>query len=154
MPSSSSRQGGFAIFSALFIVVFLALLSAGIATISTVSNVASAGDIQGVQARQAARAGLEWGLNKAWNQDAAVCSATGITTYFPDKVFGNMTVTLRCQTSALTEDGSASGTAYDVTAWACNFPDATSGTDKCPGLPAAQASPGYVERKVYALIKR
>ncbi len=53
---------GFAIVSAIFILVVLAALGAFIVNVSTSQHVGSALDIQGVRAYQAARAGVEWGI--------------------------------------------------------------------------------------------
>jgi len=56
------RLRGFAIVSAIFILVVLAALGAFIVNISTSQQIGSALDVQGVRAYQAARAGIEWGL--------------------------------------------------------------------------------------------
>lgn len=151
MRPERSRQGGFAIFSALFIIVFLALLSAAIATIATGAHQGSAARIQGAQAQQAARAGLEWGLHKAWNGDAAVCSSAGSSSNFATPLQGGMAVTIHCRSTVQAESGTPH-TAYAVTAWACNTPDSATGA--CPGSNANLATGTYVERKAFALIER
>jgi len=56
------RLHGFAILSAIFILVVLAALGAFILNVSTNQQIGSALDVQGVRAYQAARAGIEWGL--------------------------------------------------------------------------------------------
>ena len=53
---------GFAIVSAIFILVVLGALGAFIVNVSTNQQIGSALDIQGVRAYQAARAGVEWGI--------------------------------------------------------------------------------------------
>jgi len=55
-------QRGFAIVSAIFILVVLAGLGAAMLTISTAQQLGSALDVQGSRAYLAARAGLEWSL--------------------------------------------------------------------------------------------
>lgn len=144
------QQRGFAIFSALFILVFMALLSGAIAALSANTQMASAADITGVQARQAARAGSEWGLNRAWNADGAVCSSAGIYTNFSAPLFGGMAVTIHCQSNAVNEVPAR--TTYAVTAWACNQAHPT--TARCPGSASQIASPTYVERKIFTMIER
>lgn len=62
MRSELNRIRGFAIVSAIFILVVLAALGAFIVNISTSQQIGSAIDVQGVRAYQAARAGIEWGL--------------------------------------------------------------------------------------------
>lgn len=57
-----NRLRGFAILSAIFILVVLAALGAFILNISSGQQVGSALDVQGVRAYQAARAGIEWGV--------------------------------------------------------------------------------------------
>lgn len=144
------KQGGFAIFSALFILVFMALLSGAIATLSANSQMGSAADITGVQARQAARAGSEWGMNKAWNADVSACSSGGTYSNFSASLFGGMAVTVLCQSADVNEVPAR--TAYSVTAWACNQPHPSSG--RCPGSASQIASSTYVERKIFAMIER
>jgi MSHA biogenesis protein MshP len=54
------RPNGFAIVSALFLIVALAALGAAIMHFTSVQQVAGAQDIQGARALAAARAGTEW----------------------------------------------------------------------------------------------
>jgi MSHA biogenesis protein MshP len=58
------RAGGFAIVSAIFILVVLAALAGFIVSVTTTQNLTFAQDIQGARAYQAARAGTEWGIAK------------------------------------------------------------------------------------------
>lgn len=139
-----------AIFSALFIVVFMALLSGAVATLSANAHRSSAADMVGVQAMQAARAGSEWGLNRAWNNDAAVCTTAGAYSNFAAPLFGGMSVTVHCLRS--TVDEIPVRTAFAVTAWACNLPD--SATGRCPGSSVQIGGANYVERKVFAMVER
>lgn len=54
-------QRGFALASAIFILVVLAALAVGITVLTTQSQTDFARDLQGARAYQAARAGLDWG---------------------------------------------------------------------------------------------
>ena len=58
-------QRGFAIVSAIFLLVALAALGGFIATVSTTQHIGSAQDFQGTQVYYAARSGAEWGLYQA-----------------------------------------------------------------------------------------
>ena len=62
MKIHAQRMQGFAIVTAIFILVVLAALGAFIVSISTNQQTSAALDIQGVRAYQAARAGVEWGV--------------------------------------------------------------------------------------------
>ncbi len=53
---------GFALPSAIFLLVILAALGAFILTVSTTQHAGAALDVAGARAYQAARAGVEWGL--------------------------------------------------------------------------------------------
>lgn len=58
----SCCQRGFALASAIFLLVILAALGAFMLTFSTTQHTAAALDIQGSRAYQASRAGIEWGV--------------------------------------------------------------------------------------------
>jgi MSHA biogenesis protein MshP len=158
MSSITGRVRGFAIVSAIFILVVLAALGAFIVSISTSQQVGSALDVQGVRAYQAARAGIEWGLYKvqstpAYNfsygpgpgpvgtaaPDARACPASP-TSFIPAATtLAGFTVTVRC---TATPDANSGPTIYSLVSTACNQPDA----GECPNASA----PGslYVERRL------
>ena len=56
------RQTGFALLTAIFILVVLAGLGAAIMTVSSNQQIGSAIDVQGARAYLAARAGVDWAL--------------------------------------------------------------------------------------------
>ena len=56
------RERGFAIISAIFLLVVLAGLAAYLVNVSTTQSINSAQDVDGSRAYHAARAGTEWGL--------------------------------------------------------------------------------------------
>lgn len=58
------RARGFAIVSAIFILVVLAALAGFIVSVTSTQNLTFAQDIQGARAYQAARAGTEWGIQQ------------------------------------------------------------------------------------------
>lgn len=131
---------GFAILSAIFILVVLASLGAFVVTISTNQQVGSALDIQGARAYQAARAGLEWGLYRQLRAG----SCAGASSFVPGAAsLSGFTVTVTC--TAVPDPGGFSGpTVYSVDAVACNQPNAAE--PLCPNT----VNPGtqYVERRL------
>ena len=152
-PSFPRRpQKGFAILSAIFILVVLASLGAYVMTISSAHHIGSALDVEGSRALQAARAGMDWGIASAVNTPTtfgtggdcktglrSVNLTTGAGGDFA-ALSGN-TVTVTCSGTSYT-DGANSLYSYALTATACNQPNAGA----CPNT----ATPGinYVERRL------
>lgn len=126
---------GFAILSAIFILVVLAVLGAFILSISSQQQIGSALDVQGVRAYQAARAGIEWGLHQQLRSGS--CAAN--TSFSPAAAtLAGFTVTVTCV--ATPDPGGFGGpTLHAITSTACN--DAT-----CPNT----TNPGnlYIERRL------
>jgi len=65
------RAGGFSLVSALFILVVLAALAAGLVNVAVMQHASGALDLQGVRAYQAARAGIEWGAYRILDPESA-----------------------------------------------------------------------------------
>lgn len=135
---------GFAIVSAIFILVVLAALGAFILNISSSQQIGSALDVQGVRAYQAARAGIEWGLYQQLPLQRvnlptyATCApAFASSGTFP--LFG-FTVTVTC--NAVGDGVNGGPTVYSVTSTACSEPNA--GT--CPNT--TNPGPLYIERRL------
>jgi MSHA biogenesis protein MshP len=141
-------QRGFAMVTAIFILIVLAALGAFIATVSSNQQIGAALDVQGAQAYQAARAGVEWGLYQVIKGSAAACGSTGTEVdVSAAPSLAGMTVTVKC--TQVSADEAGLGALYNVTSWACNTPGAS--TPKCPGNVGGL---GYVERKITALAER
>ncbi|OHC69276.1 MAG: hypothetical protein A3H93_07785 [Rhodocyclales bacterium RIFCSPLOWO2_02_FULL_63_24] len=151
MRLALKKLRGFAIVSAIFILVVLAALGAFILNISTSQHIGSALDVQGVRAYQAARAGLEWGLYQvqataAYNfgytstdPNTRTCPAA-TTSFVPAAAtLAGFTVTVEC---AATADASSGPTVYSITATACNQPNAGA----CPNTVSPNSL--YVERRL------
>ncbi len=126
---SANRQRGFAIISALFILVALAMLSRFIVQLSTMQQIGSVLDLKGAQAYQAAAAGIEVGLAGA---SAGACP--GSNSFAVD----SMMVTVTCASTPAAEAGVAS-TLYVLRSTAC------SSAAMCPG---DARDPNYVERRL------
>lgn len=137
--SPKRPEHGFALLSAIFLLVVLTALGGFIATVSTSQHAASALDILSARAYQAARAGTEWGLHRALMdsaQPSTACSAVGVSTDLGQ--IDSMTVSVSCSHSLITESG-ANTYIYTITATACNRPNCAT---------ADPASPNYVERVI------
>lgn len=127
---------GFAILTAIFILVVLAVLGAFILNVSSSQQIGSALDVQGVRAYQAARAGIEWGAYRQMRD--GVCAAA--TNFVPAAAtLAGFTVSVTCVATA---DANGGPTVYTVTATACNQP----AVGACPNTAAAGAL--YVERRL------
>ncbi|MHB1427692.1 MAG: hypothetical protein ACYC5U_06575 [Rhodocyclaceae bacterium] len=136
MSSPARKCGGFAIFSAIFILVVLATLGAFILSISSGQQLGSALDVEGARAYQAARAGIEWGLYQQM-QGGVACPAGN---FVPGAAtLAGFTVSVSC---VAVVDAHGGPTVRTLTATACNQP----ATGACPNT----ANPGalYVERRL------
>ena len=139
MRSGTQGMRGFALVSAIFILVVLAALGAFIVNISTSQQIGSALDVQGVRAYQAARAGIEWGLYR--QLQAGSCA--GATSFSPTaSTMAGFTVTVVCTDTA---DGSSNPVihSYAVQATACNQPNAAE-----PMCPNTAPNSLYIERRL------
>ncbi|MDP1607261.1 MAG: hypothetical protein Q8L93_11605 [Rhodocyclaceae bacterium] len=156
---------GFAIVSAIFILVVLATLGAFILSVSSSQQIGSALDVQGVRAYQAARAGIEWGLYQVQaapaynfsygpgpgpvgtaNPNDRACPAS-LTSFAPAAVtLTGFTVTVTCDRSMQAVSGEPY--VFTVTSTACSEPLAgwTATTVACPNT----TNPGnlYIERRL------
>lgn len=160
------RPSGFALVSAIFILVVLAVLGAFILSVSSSQHMGSALDIQGVRAFQAARAGIEWGLYQA-NATAAynfsygtpavavgnaspnnrVCPAATASFVPPAATLAGFVVTVTC--IATPDPGGNGGpTVYRITSTACSEPVAgwAANTVACPNT--GNHGPLYAERRM------
>lgn len=117
MWTTRLKPQGFALPSAIFILVILAALGAYAVKTSSSQHLALALDFQGARAFQAARAGADWGIYQAVNDSTgspacgAACSTAACTRTFlpaPDASalpgdLGAYTVTVACTCTAYCE---------------------------------------------------
>lgn len=134
-PACFRSQSGFALPTAIFLVVILAALGAYMVTLSRTSHFSSALDVHSTRAYQAARAGIEWA---AWQVivppgPATPCPASPSTVTLA-AVLAAFTVTVECRRSDIT-DGAATVSVYQIRS------TATAG---------AVGEPDYVERRIEA----
>jgi MSHA biogenesis protein MshP len=146
-PTSQGRtDGGFALVSAIFLLVVLAGLAAFIVQISTQQQIGASADIQGVRAYQVARAGAEWGLHNHLRNSA--CPA--ISSFALGGNLAGFTVSVRCQGAASNDENGTTLTFRRIVATACNQP-----TGVAPGsCPNPTPGANYVEREVAVVAGR
>lgn len=166
MKSFNRTAKGFAIITAIFILVVLAVLGSFIVNISTSQHIGSAIDVQGVRAYQAARAGIEWGLYKV-TQDtnyATMTSIPALTTNtltwcssvtasnpsiasfgFTASSLNTLTVTVECYA---TKDGNLGPWIFNIKSTSCNQP-VTGWTATKPACPNTTNPKNiYIERSL------
>ena len=140
-----SRQGGFVLASAIFLLVIMAALAAFIVQVSVSSNVASGQDVQGIRAYQAARLGIEAGLYSV--QRSGACPAA--TTLAGVAGLNGFRVTWTCAANGFVENNT-SKTIWQITATACS----TAGA-QCPSVINAELQGhDYVERQLTVVTER
>lgn len=131
------RQRGFALASAVFLLVILAALGAAMVNFASVQHASSSLDIQGSRAYQAARAGIEWGLYQGMRNS----SCTTPNSFAPPApTLSAFRVTVTCA-STVAGNISTFQTVETLTATACNQPSGGACPNASPGA-------GYVQRVV------
>jgi len=143
-------QAGFALPSAIFLIVVLAALGAIVVTVAGLQHTSSARDVMGSKAFQAARAGIEWGAYKVLQQGSPGACPAPISIPMPAGTdLTGLTVNVTCaRTTADEGSRTAPGNPlefYVITATACNQP-------ACPNT--TNPGPAYVERQLQATIGR
>ncbi|HEV7913920.1 MAG TPA: hypothetical protein VGP22_09140, partial [Albitalea sp.] len=109
------KQRGFAIASAVFLVVVLALLGTMIVSLSVNQQVGSARDLAGTQAYYAAKAGIDWGVYRVLQ--GGTCAATS-TSGLGGSATG-FSVQLACTAFPVaTDEAGVNVTVYQITATA------------------------------------
>lgn len=139
--TACKRSRGFALATAVFILVILAAVAAFLLSLSNLEQGRGTLDVQGAKAYQAARAGVEWGAYRVLRDNS--CAAS--TSFALPAGLSEFTVTVQCSDTAYDESGST-GHVYLITATACNQPSGAS----CPGL----RGQFYVERQLQATVDR
>lgn len=140
MRMTARRLRGFAIVSAIFILVVLAALGAFILSISTSQQIGSAQDVQGVRAYHAARAGIEWGMYRQLRDGSCPGAATPTSFTPAAAMLSGFTVTVLCDAAA---DANGGPTLYTVQSTACSEPNAAE--PRCPNTAGGNL---YVERRL------
>jgi MSHA biogenesis protein MshP len=126
-------EKGFAIISAIFILVVLAALAAFVVSVTSTQNITLAQNVQAARAYQAAQAGIEWGISR-WVAATPDCT-TGVSTItFAGTDLSEFATTV---TRKLTPDGGI------------NFCEIRSNATNA----GAVGSIGYAERELWAFVE-
>jgi MSHA biogenesis protein MshP len=141
MMRKPANQRGFALPTAVFLLVVLGSLAAWLARLTESSLAQDALELEGERSWQAAQAGLEAGIYSVTH--AGTCNQTVTFT----GGLSRFTTTVTC-TSSTADEGGTTVTLVQVNSVACNAP--ASGV--CPN--AAATSPEYVERRARATVEQ
>jgi MSHA biogenesis protein MshP len=110
----TAPQQGFAMVSAIFLMVVLGLLGGLMITMSNSQQIGAVRDTLGTRAYYAARAGLEWGLYRA-TQNGSCAASTPLPAAVNATGFA---VQVACVAMGPYDEGGTSVTVYQVTATA------------------------------------
>ncbi len=109
-----SKQTGFTLIAAIFLLVVVAGLVAYAINIRVVQQTTLVYGVQGARALQAARSGLEWGIARSFTLNACPAPAAFV---IPDTALNAFNVTVTCTETAHTE-GATTIEAYRLTSTA------------------------------------
>ena len=132
--STSATQRGFALISAVVLVVVFALLGTAIVSLSSTQQLGSARDLFGSRAYFAAKAGIEWGAYQVLQ--AGSCNASSTLPALGGSAAG-FTVTVGCTRSGPFDEAGNSVLVYQITS------TATSGS---------AGAPDHAERQLQAVV--
>ena len=127
-------QHGFALISAIIILVVLGTLAAFAASFMPMQHMATAADVQGARALYAARSGLEWGAYQVTQGGPSCLASSSNTLPSTATSMQGITVTVAC-------DGSKAPV-YKITSTACTQPS----SGACPNT--SNPNSMYVERQM------
>lgn len=106
--SKVTRQAGFSLISAVFILVILATLAGYMVSLSGIQSSVPVGAIQGARAMNAARSGTEWASYLISNAPSAVQGCNNVnnaTLNFSVNGLNNFSVSIACSLSTHVEGG-------------------------------------------------
>lgn len=109
------QQQGFAIVSAVFLIVVLSLLGAMIVSLSTTQQVSAVRDLLGSRAYFAARTGIEWGSHQVLQSGS--CAASSTLPALGGSASG-FTVTVGCSASGPFDEAGSTVRVYRITSTA------------------------------------
>lgn len=132
-------QQGFAIISAIVILVMLAGLAAFASSFIPMQQLGSAVDVLGARVLFAARTGLEWGAYKVTQGGPSCVASSSNTLPATATSMQGITVTVACDASA--------APLYKITATACTQPS----SGACPNT--SNPTSVYVERQVEMILQ-
>ena len=139
---------GFALPSAIFLLVILSALGAFILNVSSSQQLGMALDIRGERAWQAANAGMEWVRYRlAANPSAPVCPANTSIGFAANGTLADFRATVECRQVSATDVQGVPTSVFEVRVTACS--PAAAAEPRCPGAPVVA---GYVERQLQGVV--
>jgi MSHA biogenesis protein MshP len=143
MHSRKHLQRGFALMSGIFLITFLALLSAYMIGFRVYQDSSQSLDTLGTRAFAAARSGVEWGAYQSLRPGPCAAGATATSLALGGTLNG-FTATVTVTGSTYNEAG-ATVTMCNIVSNACNQPSG----GNCPN-----ATPGanYAERQITVMV--
>jgi MSHA biogenesis protein MshP len=139
-------EKGFALPSAIFLLVILSLMSIAVFAINGYSQKASIYDVSDTKAYFAAKAGLEYGSYIAAKTGS--CSSTAQTVDLSATYFKGFKATYSCVANNVDEAGVVQ-TYYTITSSGCN-----SSNISCPESSGRPLSEDYVEKSMTTIIAK
>lgn len=136
-PLTLRANRGFGLVAAMFVMIIISLVVIAMSRLASVQHGSNILAIQQARAYQAARAGLEWGIARAFNS-ASCINSTVVS--MAGGGLSDFTVTLRCSSRDYPGEGGATLTIYQLTAEAEN------------GAPGSR--PDYAFRSLTAVVER
>jgi MSHA biogenesis protein MshP len=107
-----SKQDGFSLVSAIFIVVVVAMIAGFMVNIGSIQRATPVLALMGLRAGAAAASGMEWTM--ATVLDTGTCPAVGTDFGFTGTALEGFTATIECRAEALNE-GARSYTVFQLT---------------------------------------
>lgn len=143
-----SRERGFSLITAIFLIVVLAALGAYMVIFTGLQQTTVQADVLGVRAYYAARAGTEWAIFQALDPDNNIAPGATAFATCPTGTINTLggslspfTVVIACTSTDHTEAGN-NIRVFAITATACN------------SAPCGTPTTGYVERQIAVTIAR
>lgn len=142
---------GFALPTAIFLLVILAALGAFVLNISTAQHVGQALDVEGERAWQSANAGMDWARYRVAAAGACPAGTSwGGSNFSLDfagsETLGGYRANIECRLVEATDVAGVATSVFELRVTACNRPNAAE--PRCPGSAALL---GYVERQLQGL---
>ena len=145
------RHRGFALVSAIFILVVLAALGGFMVMVSTSQHVGEAVDIEGARAYLAARAGVEWAVYNVLVVDSSSCPTSPTNLSGLAGTLSNFRVTVTCAKTYGPTTCSSTGTDDDICVYQIAATACSPSSGACPNT-AAVGTTSYVERRIQITI--
>lgn len=139
-------QAGFTLVTALFLLLVLSAMGVFLLHVSNAQQIAGVLDLNRARAYWAAKAGIEYGLQRIL-QGGAACANPMANLAFADGSLDAFTATVACSAEGPFSDGGSSVTVYTLWSTACNHPAAGA----CPGDAVAL---DYAERQLRAVFSQ